>query len=87
MAKLYIKTTLNSVVVVGEFCEWDLEKALRVDRNPKNKTIVVDNMPKGEYRILSCKNYQCGEIYPTDRRQMQNRYFNGKENEQIHCYF
>jgi hypothetical protein len=87
MAKLFIKTSLKSVVIVGEFCEWDLDKALRVDLKPKNKTIVVDNFPKGEYRVLSCKNYQNGEVYPTDRRQMQNRYFNGNENEQIHCYF
>lgn len=87
MAKLFIKTKLQSVVVVGEFCDWNLDNALRVDLKPKNKTIVVDDMPKGEYRVLSCKNYQSGEIYPTDGRQMANRYFNGRENETIYCYF
>ena len=87
MAKLLIKTELKSVVLVGEFCNWDIEKAVRLDRKPNNKTIVADDFPKGEYRVLSCKNYQYGEVYPTDRRQMSNRYFSGEENETIYCYF
>lgn len=87
MAKLFIKTDLKSVVVVGEFCGWNLDNALRVDLKKGNKTIVVDDFPKGEYRVLSCKNYDGGEVYPADGRQMQNRYFNGKENETIYCYF
>lgn len=87
MAKLLIKTELHSVVIVGEFCGWDLEKALRAELKPKNKTIVVDDFPKGEYRVLSCDNYLGGEVYPTDGRQMANRYFNGDENETIYCYF
>ena len=89
MAKLFIKTKLKSVVVVGEFCDWDLDKALRVDLKAGNKTIVVDKFPKGEYKVLSCKNYQHGgEIFPTDgREKTENRYFNGSENETIHCFF
>lgn len=89
MAKLFIKTRLHSVVVVGEFCDWDLDKALRVEKLPKNKTIVVDNFEAGEYKVLSCKNYQSGgEVFPTDgREKTENRYFNGLENETIHCYF
>ncbi len=89
MAKLFIKTNLMSVVIVGEFCNWDLDKALRVELKPKNKTIVVDNFPKGEYKVLSCKNYAAGsEVFPTDgRAKTENRYFNGTENETIYCYF
>lgn len=88
MAKLFIKSKLKSVVVVGEFCDWNLDNAVRVDLKPHNKTIVVDDFPAGEYRVLSCKNYsEGGEVYPTDYRQMANRYFNGKENETIYCYF
>ena len=87
MPKLYIDTELKSVVVVGEFCNWDINNAFRVERKPKNKLICVDNMPVGEYRILSCKSYQGGEIYPTDGRQMANRYFSGKKDEKIYCYF
>lgn len=89
MAKLFIKTELKSVVVVGEFCDWNLDNALRVDRKAGNKTIVIDDMPQGEYKVLSCKNYQDGgEVFPTDRREkVENRYFNGKENETIYCYF
>lgn len=89
MAKLFIKTELKSVVVVGEFCNWNLNDALRADLKKGNKTIVIDNMPEGEYKVLSCKNYYEGsEIFPTDRREKtENRYFNGKENETIYCYF
>lgn len=87
MAKLFIRSELNSVVIVGEFCDWDVDKALRVDRKSGNKSIVIKDFPKGEYRVLSCKSYRNGEIYPTDGRQMANRYFNGREDEQIYCYF
>lgn len=87
MAKLFIQSDLKSVVVVGEFCDWNIDEAIRVDLKPYNKHIIVKDFPKGEYRVLSCKNYQNGEIYPTDGRQMPNRYFNGKEDERIFCYF
>lgn len=87
MAKLFIKTKLNSVVIVGDFCEWDAEKGIRVDRKQRNTLLVVDDMPKGEYRVLSCKSYHGGEVYPSDGRQMANRYFGGEQNETIHCYF
>lgn len=87
MARLFIKTNLKSVVVTGEFCDWNLDGALRVDLKPNRKHICVRDMPEGEYRVLSCKSYQGGEVYPSDGRQMQNRYFNGKEDETIHCYF
>lgn len=87
MARLSIKTDLHSVVIVGKFCDWDLNKALRVDLKPNGKLITIDNFPVGEYRVLSCRSWQGGEIYPSDGRQMGNRYFNGKENEKIYCYF
>ena len=87
MAKLYIKTDLKSVVVVGDWCDWDIDKAFRADLKPKNALICVNDMPKGEYRVLSCKSYQGGEIYPTDGRQMANRYFSGNQDEKIYCYF
>ena len=85
MPRLNIRTSLNSVVLVGEFCGWDIDKAIRADRMPQRKLISVD-MPKGEYRVLSCRSYQGGEVYPTDGRQMPNRYF-GKHTETITCYF
>ena len=87
MGKLFIKTDLQSVVIVGEFCDWNIDNALRFEKKTKNALICVNDMPKGEYRVLSCKSYQGGEIYPTDGRQMANRYFNGKEDEKIFCYF
>lgn len=87
MAKLYISTKLHSVVVVGKFCDWQPEKGIRVDLQSGKKLLCVDEMPIGEYRVLSCTSYHGGEIYPTDGRQMQNRYFSGKENEKIYCYF
>ena len=85
MAKLFIRTRLSSVVLVGDFCGWDVDKAIRVDRKPERKYISVA-LPEGEYRVLSCKSYHGGEIYPTDGRQMPNRYF-GKESETITFYF
>ena len=89
MAKLSIKTNLKSVVVVGEFCGWDLDKALRVELKPKSKVLTVENFPAGEYKVLSCRNYQEGtEVFPTDGRpKVENRYFNGKDDEKIYCYF
>lgn len=87
MARLLIKTDLHSVVLVGEFCNWDIDKAIRVDKKPRNTLLVVNDMPQGEYRVLSCKSYQSGEVYPTDRRQMANRYFNGEQEEKIFVYF
>lgn len=87
MARLSIKTNLLSVVVVGDFCNWDIDKAIRADREPARKLISIEGMPRGEYRVLSCKSYDGGEIYPTDGRQMANRYFDGKEDEKIYCYF
>ena len=86
MAKLFIRTKLRSVVVVGEFCGWDVDKAIRADLKPDRKHISVE-LPEGEYRVLSCKSYHGGEIYPTDGRQMPNRYFGGTHNETITCYF
>ncbi|MBQ8528990.1 MAG: hypothetical protein IJ459_04560 [Clostridia bacterium] len=87
MPKLSIRTSLNSVVLVGAFCGWDIDKAVRVDRKRDNKLIHFEDMPEGEYRVLSCRSYQGGEVYPTDRRQMANRYFNGEQDETINCYF
>ena len=87
MAKLSIKTELDSVVVCGQFCDWKMDKAVRLYRNKGAKFINMDNMPKGEYRIFASKSMLSGEIYTTDGRQMHNRYFNGEINEVITCYF
>lgn len=85
MSRLFIRTNLQSVVIVGEFCGWDVDKAIRADLKPNRKHIAVD-IPKGEFRVLSCRSYQGGEIYPTDGRQMPNRYI-GEKTETITCYF
>lgn len=85
--KLFIKTNLKSVVVVGEFCGWDVDKAIRVDLQHKRKLLCVNDMPKGEYRVLSSRDYLGGEVYPTDGRQMANRFFSGIEDEKIICHF
>lgn len=87
MKKLYIQTAYDSVVVCGQFCEWNIDKAVRIDRKKGNKYISFEDMPVGEYRVFSCKNFQSGEIYPTDGRQMGNRYFSGEADEVICCYF
>lgn len=86
MAALHIRTKLNSVVVVGAFCGWDIDKAKRIDRKKGNALIHIENMPKGEYKVLSCKSLEFGEVYPTDGRPMPSRYF-GEIDETINCYF
>lgn len=87
MACVSIKTRLQEVYVVGEFCNWNPDNALHGTRTAKQKLIIINDMPRGEYRVLCCKSYHGGEIYPTDGRQMPNRFFGGTENETIHCYF
>ena len=82
MAKLTIYTPLNRVVICGEFCDWDILKAREVAKTGKSKCIVVDDMPKGEYRVFDCKSFLGGEIYPSGQ-QMHNRYFDGSVNEVI----
>ena len=85
MPRLNINSPLHSVVVIGEFCGWDIDKAVRVDLKPGRKYISVE-LPTGEYRVLSCRSWQGGEIYPTDGRQMPNRYL-GTHGSTITCYF
>lgn len=85
--KLKIFTKNESVVVCGEFCDWDIDRAICVTRKPKAKAIVVEDMPVGEYRVFSCKSFTAGEIYPTDGRQYANRYFSGQTDETIVCFF
>ena len=87
MAKLQIQTTLDCVVVCGEFCDWDIDKSMVLERKKGNKYLTVENMPKGEYRVFCCKSFLNGEVYPKDGRQMPNRYFSGEVNEVICCYF
>ena len=87
MSKLTIQTKANSVVIVGEFCNWNLDEAKRYDRKSNYKNIVINNMPKGEYKVLDCKSYFGSEVYPTDNREMPNRYFGGEYDEAIACYF
>lgn len=87
MTKLQIQTSLDSVVVCGEFCDWDMDKSIVLDRKKGSKYLTIEEMPKGEYRVFSCKSFLEGEVYPKDGRQMPNRYFSGEVNEVICCYF
>lgn len=88
MANLLIKTHLDNVYVVGDFNDWDIDKAITVTRRPNNKLLRVEDMPQGEYKVLCCRGWNFGEErYPTTNRRMPNRYFNGKEDEKIFCYF
>lgn len=87
MAKLKINTKqLQSVTVCGEFCKWDIDKAIVVEKNPNAKYIKIDNMPIGEYKVFTCKNFTAAEVYP-DGRTMGNRYFSGEHDDIIDVYF
>lgn len=85
--KLKINTNYNSVVLCGDFCGWDMDKAIRVDRQEGASLITVKNMPQGEYRVFACKSHTSGEVYPTDGRQMGKRYFAGMHDDVIDVYF
>ena len=87
MAKLKIQTTKSRVEVCGEFCDWKIENSITATKAKGGKFITIDEMPEGEYRVFSEKDFASGEIYPTDKRQMANRYFSGEANEVICSYF
>lgn len=87
MAKLKINTKqLRSVTVCGEFCGWDIDKSIVADKKDRAKYIVVDNMPVGEYKVFTCKNFTASETYPSGL-VMGNRYFSGVRDEIIDVYF
>lgn len=87
MSKLQIKTRLNSVVLCGEFCDWDISKSIRIDRAKGAKYIAYNEMPRGEFKVFSCESYMGSEVYPTDGRPMANRYFDGTADETITVFF
>lgn len=87
MSKLQIHTTAKQVVIVGQFCDWNVENSILAQRKKGSKSIIVENMPIGEYKVLADKTYKAAEIYPTDTREMPNRYFSGEANEVICVYF
>ena len=87
MSKLQIFTSANKVCLTGEFCDWNLNNALCIKKAKGNKSIIVKDMPQGEYKVLADKNYSSAEVYPTDGREMPNRYFSGEANEVICVYF
>ena len=80
--RLSIETKLDRVIVIGSFCDWDMNKAIEVNRKGKSKRLVVENMPKCEYKVLNCKSW-LGEEKPIK----ENRIFNGDKNEIIKVEF
>lgn len=87
MAKLQIRTSLDSVVVCGEFCGWDMGKAVRAERVSNSKYITVADLPRGEYKVFSCASFMGSEKYPTTGRDVPNRYFDGTADELISVFF
>ncbi|MEG1509430.1 MAG: hypothetical protein RR454_03125 [Clostridia bacterium] len=66
-------TNLDSVVICGEFCNWDIDNAIRVEKKPKAKFIIINNMPEGFFKCFSTKSFLGGEV--TQRGEdMNNRY-------------
>ena len=80
--RLSIETKLDRVIVIGSFCDWDMNKAIEVNRKGKSKRLVVDNMPACEYKVLNCKSW-LGEEKPIK----ENRVFMGDKNEIIKVEF
>lgn len=79
MAKLTIKTPLNRIVLIGEFCDWDMSRAVEYTKKAGNKNITIDNMPRGEYKVLSCYSW-LGEEKAEDGSTLPNRVFDGDRN-------
>lgn len=80
--KLSIETKLDRVIVIGSFCDWDMNKAIEVKRKGKAKRLVVDNMPPCEYKVLDSRSW-LGEEKPIK----PNRVFSGNKNEVIKVEF
>lgn len=80
MAKLTIKTHLSRVILIGEFCDWDMNKAVEYEKKKGNKNIIIDDMPTGEYKILSCRSWWFGEEKSEDGGTLPNRVFTGDRN-------
>lgn len=90
MAKLSIKTkdSYDSVFIIGDFNDWQLANAKRVDRKKRAKFIVVEDMPVGQYRVYWRPFFNDYEKYPYHHEQeMSPRYFGGEIDEVICCYF
>lgn len=84
--KLKFRTSfenLQTAYIIGEFCEWDLERVIEIKKTKSAKFFVVDDMPIGEYKILNCKSFIGAEKYPNSKEVMGNRYFSGIIDEQI----
>lgn len=80
--KLSIETNLDRVILIGTFCDWNMDKAIEVNRKGKSKRLVVENMPACEYKVLNCRSW-LGEEKPIKA----NRVFTGDRNEIIKVEF
>lgn len=82
--KLTVNTDIDEIVVCGEYCNWNLEKATVIKRKPNYKSIIVSNMPKGEYKLLSGRDWANEEL---DTIGKPNRYFDNSKNESVVAKF
>lgn len=82
MAKLTVKTALNEIYLVGEFCDWNLSEAKLVKKRKNAKNIIVNPMPEGEYKILTEPSWN-GEEKNADGSTMANRVFDGTADETV----
>lgn len=84
--KLKFKTNfenLQTAYIIGEFCDWDLDKAMKVTKIKNAKFFTVEDMPVGEYKILTCLSWIGTEICPISKKTIINRYFNGMIDETV----
>ena len=87
MAKLQIKTNLSSVVICGEFCNWDIVNSMVVTKEKGKKNIIVEQMPIGQYKVFMCKDFNSSEQCPICKVPRPNRHFSGKSDEVIQVFF
>lgn len=83
MPKLTVKTRLNRILLVGDFNEWNVNTAIEYVKNKRCKNIYIEDMPIGEYKILSAASFKFGEERNENGDILKNRKFSGKRNETV----
>lgn len=76
MACLKIQSKLNSIYICGDFCDWNMEKAIKVEKTNKSKDFMVEYMPTGYYKCFDSKTFFGGEVDIYDNN-IKDRHFDG----------
>lgn len=87
MLRIFTNTAIKTVYICGEFCDWDIDKAIEVNRTDKKDYFYIPKMPIGEYKVFDVKSFLGTEINPVTKQPSYNRFYGGKNDEVITAYF